>query len=160
MNYYDEWIEVLELQFVGGRRLVLFQCMCFDVYDQKRGFKIDEYGFVSVDLRWYLKMSQQFILARQALQLFYAIVHSNKGWKIVQKVQPRDSFENLEKMDDDLEDLDNSTQVKWKRTPYGLELCHAFLYNINLFMVMILYSIYVNIYLMHLVFNVTFILLY
>lgn len=63
-----------------------------------------------------LKINEPFGLASQASQVFYAIDHSNKGWHIVQKVQPRDSFDNLEKKDDDLEDLDNSTQVKRKRT--------------------------------------------
>jgi len=116
MNYYGELTEVLELQFVGGRRVILFRCMWFDVYDQNRGFKMDEYGSVSANRRRYLKINEPFVLASQASQVFYAIDHSNKGWHIVQKVQPRDSFDNLEKKDDDLEELDNSTQVKRKRT--------------------------------------------
>ncbi|WMV54979.1 hypothetical protein MTR67_048364 [Solanum verrucosum] len=113
MNYYGELTEVLELQFVGGRRVILFRCMWFD---QKRGVKMDEYGFVSANRRRYLKINEQFVLASQASQVFYAIDHSNKGWHIVQKVQPRDAFDNLEKKYDDLEELDNSTQVKRKRT--------------------------------------------
>ncbi|WMV51053.1 hypothetical protein MTR67_044438 [Solanum verrucosum] len=49
MNYYGELTEVLELQFVGERRVILFQCTWFDVYDQKKGVKMDEYGFVDMN---------------------------------------------------------------------------------------------------------------
>ncbi|KAG5629774.1 hypothetical protein H5410_001491 [Solanum commersonii] len=45
MNYYGELRKVLKLQFVGGRRVILFRYMWFDMYDQKRGVKMDEYGF-------------------------------------------------------------------------------------------------------------------
>ncbi|KAH0660474.1 hypothetical protein KY289_029222 [Solanum tuberosum] len=45
IDYYGELTEILELQFVGGRRLVLFRCMWFDVYDNERGVKMDEYDF-------------------------------------------------------------------------------------------------------------------
>ncbi|KAH0724858.1 hypothetical protein KY284_000723 [Solanum tuberosum] len=45
IDYYGELPEILELQFVGGRRLVSFRCMWFDVYDNERGVKMDEYDF-------------------------------------------------------------------------------------------------------------------
>ncbi|WMV18929.1 hypothetical protein MTR67_012314 [Solanum verrucosum] len=43
IDYYGELTKILELQFTGGRRVVLFRCMWFDVYDQQRGIKVDEY---------------------------------------------------------------------------------------------------------------------
>ncbi|WMV45959.1 hypothetical protein MTR67_039344 [Solanum verrucosum] len=49
MNYYGDLTEVLELQFVGERRVILFRCTWFDVYDQKKGVKMDEYGFVDMN---------------------------------------------------------------------------------------------------------------
>ncbi|WMV23690.1 hypothetical protein MTR67_017075 [Solanum verrucosum] len=45
IDYYGELTEILELQFIGGRRLVLFRCMWYDVYDKERGVKMDEYDF-------------------------------------------------------------------------------------------------------------------
>ncbi|KAH0681571.1 hypothetical protein KY284_022656 [Solanum tuberosum] len=69
MDYYSELTEVLELQFVGGRRVILFRCMWFDVYDQMRGVKTDEHGFVSVNRRRYLKINEPFVLASEASQV-------------------------------------------------------------------------------------------
>ncbi|KAH0698842.1 hypothetical protein KY284_013057 [Solanum tuberosum] len=45
IDYYGDLTDILELQFIGGRRLVLFRCMWFDVYDNERGVKMDEYDF-------------------------------------------------------------------------------------------------------------------
>lgn len=40
-----------ELQFTGEIRVVLFHCEWFDVYDQQRGIKVEEYDFVSVNCK-------------------------------------------------------------------------------------------------------------
>ncbi|KAH0777523.1 hypothetical protein KY290_008934 [Solanum tuberosum] len=48
IDYYGELTDILELQFIGGRRLVLFRCMWFDVYDNERGVKMDEYVFAGM----------------------------------------------------------------------------------------------------------------
>jgi len=44
--------------------------MWFDVYDQKRGVNMDEYGFVTVNSWRYLKINEPFVLASQASQVF------------------------------------------------------------------------------------------
>ncbi|XP_070021633.1 uncharacterized protein [Nicotiana sylvestris] len=49
IDYYGELTDILELQFIGGGRIALFRCTWFDVYDQEKGVKIYEYGFVSVN---------------------------------------------------------------------------------------------------------------
>ncbi|XP_060182268.1 uncharacterized protein LOC132611929 [Lycium barbarum] len=105
IDYYGELTEILELQFTGGRRVVLFRCLWFDVFDQERGIKVDKYGFVSVNRQRFLKINEPFVLANQASQVFYANDLSNKGWHVVRKVQPRDSFDVGEKEEDDLEEL-------------------------------------------------------
>jgi len=71
--------DVIELQFVMGRRVILFRCNWFDVYDKIKGVKKDEYDFVSVNPGRVLKTNEPFILAEQASQVFYAIDNSNKG---------------------------------------------------------------------------------
>ncbi|KAH0729502.1 hypothetical protein KY290_000621 [Solanum tuberosum] len=105
IDYYGELTEILELQFVGGRRVMLFRCAWFDVYDQERGIKVDEYGFVSVNRKRLLKVKEPFVLANQASQVFYVDDLSNKGWHVVRKVQPRDSFDVGENTDGDLDNL-------------------------------------------------------
>ncbi|XP_015162178.1 uncharacterized protein [Solanum tuberosum] len=62
LDYYGVLTDVIELQFVMDRRMVLFR-------------------------------------------LFYANDNSNKGWQVVMKTQPRDSFEIVEQMDDDIVEL-------------------------------------------------------
>ncbi|WMV54811.1 hypothetical protein MTR67_048196 [Solanum verrucosum] len=104
IDYYGELTEILELQFVGGRR-VMFRCAWFDVYDQERGIKVDEYGFVSVNRKRLLKVNEPFVLANQASQVFYVDDLSNKGWHVVRKVQPCDSFDIGENNDGDLDNL-------------------------------------------------------
>ncbi|WMV58401.1 hypothetical protein MTR67_051786, partial [Solanum verrucosum] len=81
--YCGELTEILELQFQGGRQLVLFRCMWFDVYDNERGVKMDEYDFLSVNPQRFLKIDEPFVLANQVSQVFYARDHSNKGWNVV-----------------------------------------------------------------------------
>ncbi|WMV09274.1 hypothetical protein MTR67_002659 [Solanum verrucosum] len=70
------------------RRVVLFLCNWFDMYDEIKGVKKDEYDFVSV----------------------------NPGWKVMMKTQPRDSFEIIEQMNDDVVELGSPSQKKRKRT--------------------------------------------
>jgi len=47
--------------------------------------------------------------------VFYANDNSNKSWQVVRKTQPRDSFEIVEQMDDDIVELGNPSQKKRKR---------------------------------------------
>ncbi|XP_033514313.1 uncharacterized protein [Nicotiana tomentosiformis] len=116
IDYYGILTDVIELQFVMGGRVILFRCNWFDVYDKIKRVKKDEYEFVSVNLRRFLNTNEPFILAEQASQVFYAIDNSNKGWHIVRKTQPRDSYEIVKQMDDDIVDLGNPSQKKRKRT--------------------------------------------
>lgn len=105
IDYYGELTEILELQFMGGKTVILFRCMWFDVYDQEKGVKMDVYGFVSVNPQRLLKTNEPFVLANQALQVFYVDDPSNKGWHVVRKVFSRDTFDILQEKNDDLENL-------------------------------------------------------
>ncbi|XP_049397294.1 uncharacterized protein LOC125861439 [Solanum stenotomum] len=46
LDYYGVLRDVIELQFVMDRRVILFRCNWFDVYDEIKGVKKDEYDFV------------------------------------------------------------------------------------------------------------------
>ncbi|WMV40449.1 hypothetical protein MTR67_033834 [Solanum verrucosum] len=124
IDYYGDLTDILELQFIGGRRLVLFRCMWFDVYDNEMGVKMDKYDFVSVNPQRFLKTDEPFVLANQASQVFYARDHSNKGWNVVRKFLPRDTFDDMQKNDNDFEDLHYSIDRKRKRTHPEKEIRH------------------------------------
>lgn len=116
LDYYGVLTNVIELQFVMDRRVVLFRCNWFDVYDEIKGVKKDEYDFVTVNPGRFLKINEPFVLANQASQVFYANDNSNKGWQLVMKTQPRDSFEIIEQMNDEVVELGSPSQKKRKRT--------------------------------------------
>lgn len=117
LDYYGVLTDVIELQFVPDRRVILFRCKWFDVYDKIKGVKKDEYDFMSVNPSRLLKTNEPFVLANQASQVFYANDNANKGWHVVMKTQPRDSYEIVKQMDDDIvDDLENTSQKKRKRT--------------------------------------------
>ncbi|KAH0654399.1 hypothetical protein KY289_032077 [Solanum tuberosum] len=97
LDYYGVLTDVIELQFVMDRRK-------------------DEYDFVSVNPDRFLKTNKPFVLADQAFQVFYANDNSNKGWQVVRKTQPRDSYEIVEQMHDDIVELGSPSQKKHKRT--------------------------------------------
>ncbi|KAH0750560.1 hypothetical protein KY290_029792 [Solanum tuberosum] len=116
LDYYGVLTNVIELQFLMDIRVVLFRCNWFDVYDEIKGVKKDEYDFVSVNPGRFLKINEPFVLANQASQVFYANDNSNKGWEVVMKTQPRDSFEIIEQMNDEVVELGSPSQKKRKRT--------------------------------------------
>nr|XP_009785133.1 PREDICTED: uncharacterized protein LOC104233435 [Nicotiana sylvestris] len=114
IDYYGVLTNVVELQFTR-RRVILFQCNWFNVYDKKKGIKTDEYGIVSVNWGRFLKTNEPFVLADQAYQVFYANDNSNKGWHVARKTQSCDSYEILQQIDGDV-DLESPIQNKRKRT--------------------------------------------
>ncbi|XP_015167842.1 uncharacterized protein [Solanum tuberosum] len=118
VDYYGILTDVIELQFISDRRVILFRCNWFDVYDKIKGIKRDEYDFVSVNPSRFLKTNEPFVLANQASQVFYASDNSNRGWHVVRKTQPRDSYEMGKQMDDedDVVDLESPSQKKQKTT--------------------------------------------
>ena len=93
IDYYGAFTNVLELQYLGGKRVALFRCKWFDAYDKQRGVKMDEYGFVSINCRRQSETNEPFILASQASHAFYTMDDMNKGWHVVLKSQPHCSYE-------------------------------------------------------------------
>lgn len=87
IDYYGQLTEIIELQYLGNKRLVLFRCDWFDVADKVKGVKEDKYGFTSVDCRRIWKTTEPFVLATQASQAFYVEDNINKGQHVVLKSQ-------------------------------------------------------------------------
>ena len=93
--YYGVLIDVLELQYLRGKRAVLFHCKWFDVYDKERGITMDGYSFISINYKWQLKTNELFILASRASKALYAMDNVNKGWHVVLKSYPHWSYKML-----------------------------------------------------------------
>ncbi|XP_047320954.1 uncharacterized protein LOC124925022 [Impatiens glandulifera] len=91
IDYYGVLTHIIELQYLGGNRIVLFKCRWFDV-ETERGIKEDKYGFVSINCQRMLKSNEPFVLATQAKQVFYVKDNTSKGWHIVTKTNPRYSY--------------------------------------------------------------------
>ncbi|XP_019229911.1 PREDICTED: uncharacterized protein LOC109210891 [Nicotiana attenuata] len=71
INYYGTLTEIVELQYLEGKRIVLFKCDWLDVDHIGKGVKIDKHGFVSVNTKRKLATNEPFVLASQAEQVFY-----------------------------------------------------------------------------------------
>ena len=93
VEYYGVLTEILELQFLGGRRVPLFRCKWVDIFNNSRGIETDVYGLVSINFKCLLKTDEPFVLARQASQVFFVKDNLIKGWHLVVKMQPRDTYD-------------------------------------------------------------------
>lgn len=101
IDYYGVVTDMIELQYLGRNRVVLFRCKWWDVFDKVRGIKEDEYGFISINCNKQLKTNEPFILASQARQAFYVTDNVNRGWKLACKSQPRNFCESLDQENDE-----------------------------------------------------------
>ena len=50
MKYYGVLIDIIELQYLGGRQVVLFKCGWIDVFTKDQGIKVDRYGFTCLNV--------------------------------------------------------------------------------------------------------------
>ena len=116
IDYYEVLIDVIVLKFVMDRRVVLFRCNWFDVYDEVKVVKKDEYDFVSVNPDRFLKRKELFVFADQASQVIYSTDNTNKGFKVMRKTQPRDAYDIVEQINDETEELGSPSQKKRKTT--------------------------------------------
>ena len=71
VDYYGVLMNIIELQYLSGLRVVLFKCDWKDVYNQGKGIKTDNYGFTSLNLDRSLQTNEPFILACQVEYVFY-----------------------------------------------------------------------------------------
>ncbi|KAF7800647.1 uncharacterized protein G2W53_044923 [Senna tora] len=91
-EYYGVLDHIYELSYMGNRKVYLFKCAWWDVSLLGRGYKIDKYGFISVNTHCSLKTNEPFVLASQAEQVFYVNDIVNEDWLIVVKTSPCDLF--------------------------------------------------------------------
>ncbi|KAM3281597.1 hypothetical protein P3S67_027243 [Capsicum chacoense] len=83
INYYGVLTEIVELQYVGCKHIVLFKCDWWDVDHIEKGVKIDKHDFVSVNIKRKLATNEPFRLASQAEQVIYVKDNLHPNWSIV-----------------------------------------------------------------------------
>ena len=92
VSYFGHLIEVIELDYYGGRKVALFKCDWIDI-KSNRGIKKDELGFTLVNPSCLLKTEEPFILASQAIQVFYVQDPVDTEWHAVVFTKPRDLYD-------------------------------------------------------------------
>lgn len=101
-EYYGVLEDIYELQYVGNKKVYLFKCHWWDVAHLGRGYKIDKYGFTSVNTHYALNTNEPFVLASQSEQVFYLNDMVDKDWLVVVKTNPHDLFNMPEVKDETL----------------------------------------------------------
>ena len=93
VEFYGVINDVVELHYMGWRRVYLFKCQWFDVGDRRRGIRVDNHMIsVNIDRTWYKE--EPFVLACQASQCFYLKDPRVKGnWYVVQKFIDRNMYD-------------------------------------------------------------------
>ncbi|KAH0682978.1 hypothetical protein KY289_020730 [Solanum tuberosum] len=97
VDYYGRIRKILEISYISGNSVILFQCDWFEVppqgRSQSRGYKRDEYGFVCVDVTQIHYTNDPFILGSQAQSVYYLKHGQNEKWHAVVRVRPRNLYD-------------------------------------------------------------------
>ena len=86
VTYYGILKNILELDYSGGKKVVLFEC---DWVSKGKRIKQDNDGFVLANFTNVKRHNEPFILASQAGQVFYIEDLDEQGWHVVVKTTPR-----------------------------------------------------------------------
>lgn len=93
VDFYSPVASILELHYMGGNKVYIFECKWWNIGDKKRGKRVSKH-FTSVNTTrlWYT--DDPFILATQAKQVFYPNDPSLwSDWRVVQKFTPKSVYE-------------------------------------------------------------------
>ncbi|XP_058112986.1 uncharacterized protein LOC131256009 [Magnolia sinica] len=98
VDYYGVLTDIIELDYCGSKKVVLFRCDWVDVRTQGRGIKKDEFGFTLVNFKqlWHTGRNlydEPYVLATQVQQVFYVPDPIDRDWHVVIRSKPRDLFE-------------------------------------------------------------------
>lgn len=106
IDYYGVIQKIIEVRYLDSNFVILFKCDWFEAplqgRNQGRGYKKDEYGFISVDITRLYYNNDPFILGSQAELVYYVKHNDRENWHVVVKVKPRNIFD-LPYDEDDLE---------------------------------------------------------
>ncbi|GJR89311.1 Myc-type, basic helix-loop-helix domain-containing protein [Tanacetum coccineum] len=99
--YYGQLEEILELTYIGHRKVVLFRCKWFDTINPKNHTTRNRRSYIDQGIHHILTdrefhRNNQYILATQVTQVFYLqdLARQPRGWKVVEHVYHRDVAES------------------------------------------------------------------
>ncbi|KAK3019618.1 hypothetical protein RJ639_004560, partial [Escallonia herrerae] len=99
LTYYGVLEEIIELQYSGSKRVVLFRSNWVSKGSRK---KEDKNGFTLLNFKRLTRHKEPFVLASQVQQVFYT--EDVGGWHVVIKTTARDAFDmNAVASEDDVE---------------------------------------------------------
>lgn len=95
--YYGKLIDIIELNYYGKLKVVLFKCLWVDTTLNK-GIKIDEFGITSVNFSRLIhtgakETDEPFILATDARMVYYVDDPIDEDWCCVCHMKPRDIYD-------------------------------------------------------------------
>lgn len=95
VNYYGVLKDIIELDYFGRFKIVLFKC---DWVDVNQGCKKDKFGLCLVNFSYLVHkgsnlVDDPFVLTSQAKKVFYVKDERHKDWFIVKHVKLRDVFD-------------------------------------------------------------------
>ncbi|KAK5811764.1 hypothetical protein PVK06_027132 [Gossypium arboreum] len=97
VEYYRLLTDIIELDYYGRWKVVLFRCDWADV-NTTRGIKKDEFGFTMVNFSRLIHTGQQlmdepYVFSSQVKQFFYLKDPTDEDWYVVLRNTPRDLFD-------------------------------------------------------------------
>ncbi|KAK5775210.1 hypothetical protein PVK06_043080 [Gossypium arboreum] len=97
VEYYGLITDIIELDYYGRTKVVLFQCDWADV-NTAHGIKKDQFGFTMVNFSRLIDTGQQlmdepYVFSSQVKQVFYLKDPTDEGWYVVLRNTPRDLFD-------------------------------------------------------------------
>ncbi|XP_042950337.1 uncharacterized protein LOC122282453 [Carya illinoinensis] len=92
VDFYGVLKDIIELRYMGWRKVYLFQCDWWDVGDKRKGIRVgDHLTSLNTSRTWY--KDEPFALACQAQQVFYLKDMSVVGsWYVVHKITNRNVY--------------------------------------------------------------------
>ncbi|KAK5845466.1 hypothetical protein PVK06_001654 [Gossypium arboreum] len=97
VEYYGLLTDIIELDYYGKWKVVLFRCDRADVNTARR-IKKDQFGFTMVNLSRLIHTGQQlmdepYVFSSQVKQVFYSKDPTDEDWYVVLRNTPRDLFD-------------------------------------------------------------------
>jgi hypothetical protein len=101
IDFYGVLTDVIELLYLGRRRIAMFKCEWRDVLTEGQGYKRDKYGFISVNTKRSVYGNDPFVLASQAHQIFFVSEIRDPSWHVVVKTVARTIYDVPERVPDE-----------------------------------------------------------
>ncbi|KAG8478767.1 hypothetical protein CXB51_028628 [Gossypium anomalum] len=106
VEYYGLLTDIIELDYYGRWKVILFRCDWADV-NTAREIKKDQFGFTMVNFSRFIHTGQQlmdepYVFSYQVKQVFYSKDPTDEGWYVVLRNTPRDLFDMGNESRDDI----------------------------------------------------------